>query len=96
MTQQYKVSGRNTCIFTEEGMTKVKYHWTDVVAFNHKTIQLDSNGWRTSTTKTRMNQASNQFGLGYYVRQKDFDWFVEYNGETLPFYDGIKLKRAEA
>ena len=48
-------------------------------------LTLDDGGWATSTTKTRMNQASRQFGLGYRVFQKDYDWFIEVNGEVIPF-----------
>lgn len=74
-------------------MTKVVYHKTPVVAWDTKRIVLRSGGWMTVTTKLRMNQASNQFGLGYSVWQKDFAWFVGYQGCTLPFVDGMELMR---
>ena len=74
-------------------MACVRYHQTDVVKFNHEKIILNSGGWNTFTTKTRMNQASNQFGLGYYVYQRDFDWYVDYNGRTLEFFRHMELDR---
>ena len=54
-------------------------------------VILDSGGWRTPTTKLRMNQASRQFGLGFHVYQKNFDWFVDLprQNRTLPFEDGM-------
>lgn len=61
----------------------------------------------TNTTKLRMNQAANQFGLGFGVYQKNHAWFVviknpDYtpeNGlpywtdEKIPFLDGMELCR---
>lgn len=41
-----------------------------------------------------MNQASNQFGLGYSVYQKKGEWFVDYKGTTHKFdKDMITLDR---
>jgi hypothetical protein len=66
--------------------TIITYHKTDVVSFDSNSVLLKTGGWFTSTTKTRMNQASRQFNLGYYVYQKDFSWYVVTpKGETLPF-----------
>ncbi len=69
----------------EHGETVVTYHSTPVVTFDQETITLDTGGWYSQTTKTRMNQASNQFALGYWVFQKNFHWFVQYYGRTIPF-----------
>ena len=80
-------------VSSDNDYTKVKYHYTDVVKFNFQEIILNSGGWHTLTTKTRMNQASNQFDLGYCVSQKDFEWFVDFKDEILDFYDNMKLDR---
>ena len=32
-----------------------------------------------------MNQARQTFGLGFEVYQKDWEWFVEYKGETIEY-----------
>ena len=69
----------------EKGNLLVTYHSTVVVKASHNGILLNTGGWKTATTKTRMNQASNQYDLGYRVFQKDYEWFVTYQGETLPF-----------
>lgn len=65
------------------------YHSTEVVRATATIVTLDSGGYRTHTTKTRMNQAANQYGLGYQVFQKDFEWFVGYHGAVHPFQDGM-------
>lgn len=94
MAIQNQVGTHKTTIYTEDEMTKVKYWYTDVVSFNHKEIILDTGGHWSNTTKTRMNQASVQYGLGYRVYQKNWDWFVEYNNKTIEFEsDGLVLER---
>ena len=97
MSQLQRVTGRATSIRTEDGYTKVRYHSTDVVTFNDKTIELYAGGWQTMTTKVRMNQASNQFDLGFTVYQKDFAWFVHFQGKTYEFdaYEPLTLKRVQ-
>tara|TARA_R100000908_G_C3735598_1_gene133633 strand:- start:718 stop:1005 length:288 start_codon:yes stop_codon:yes gene_type:complete len=79
------IGSHKTSVFTHENTTFVKYHWTNVVSFNEDTITLNTGGFETNTTKTRMNQTSNQFDLGFRVYQKNFDWFVEYDGKTFEF-----------
>jgi hypothetical protein len=95
MSQTQQVRGVATTIHTgahPEDM-QVWYHGTCVVEFNPARIRLHSGGWRTATTKLRMNQASNQFKLGYSVYQKNHAWLVDFNGQTLPFEDGMILQR---
>jgi len=91
--QQHQVGKGNTTISTENGTTRVTFHETVVVAFNDKKIVLDSGGWLSTTTKTRMNQASNQFDLGYQVFQQRGEWFVFYKTQTVKFKDGMVLPR---
>lgn len=97
MSQQQRIGTVATTVYTNEhGQTVVKYHSTTVVAFDSVTIKLETGGWCSATTKTRMNQASNQFGLGYYVYQKDFTWFVRYKGRTIEWAsnrDALMLDR---
>ena len=89
MGQQTKVGRTATTVHTtEEGQTQVIYHSTAVVNFTDKRIILNHGGWMSATTKTRMNQASVQYRLGYHVYQSDFDWYVIYKGEHTRF-DGI-------
>ena len=93
MTQLTQVGKVHTSVYTEDGFTRIRYHQTEVVKFSASEIILDSGGWQTFTTKNRMNQASNQYGLGYQVYQVDFVWYVDFKGETLEFVDGMTLTR---
>lgn len=94
MPRYNQLSTYKTMIFDKPIGKQVFYHKTCIVEYDDKAVKLHSGGWKTVTTKRKMNQASNQFGLGYGVFQKDFDWFVTMpNGQTVPFYDGIMIER---
>lgn len=75
--------------------TYVQLHNTTVVKFDRDFITLNSGGWKTTTTKARMNQVSNEYGLGYRVFQKDHEWYVSVGEKTLPFSDNMILKRKD-
>lgn len=76
MAQTHRVSGVATQVRTEGRRTIVRYHSTDVISWDDKEIVLNSGGYRSATTKLRMNQASNQFDLGIRVFQEDYEWYV--------------------
>lgn len=85
-----KKVGNNTLkIETEKGYI-IRLHDTNVLEFDGKGYVLNSGGWQTRTTKDRINE---YLPRPYYISQKNFDWFINIgdNGETIPFFDGIKL-----
>ena len=100
MPQMHSVSSNNTAVVRTNEGRDVYLHGTKVVSHNalENTVTLNSGGWTTATTKSRMNQYSNEFLTigarnGYRVFQKNFDWFVQQpNGEIVDFYDGITIK----
>ena len=93
MARADKVGTTATKVKIDGNNGEVTYHWTVVAKWTKDTITLNSDGYRTATTKTRMNQASNEYGLGFYVSQKNHEWFVTYKNETFDFVDGMTLKR---
>jgi len=93
MTRMDKVGRFATTISEYDNEWVVTYHSTNVIRVTNEQITLNSGGWRTNTTKNRMNQTSNQFGLGYRVFQKNFEWFVEFKGRIVPFRDGMVIHR---
>jgi hypothetical protein len=92
-TQQRIGTTATTVAASTPGFINVTYHQTVVVSFSDSAIILRSGGYRTATTKTRMNQTSNQFGLRYLVYAKAGQWFVDFDGATVPFTDGMVLHR---
>mgnify|MGYP006392523721 FL=1 len=94
MAQTSICRGTATSVACENGRITVTYHKTMVVDVTPEHITLDTGGWKTATTKLRMNQAAAQFNLGYTVYQQKGRWFVRYRGITRQFdQDEIVLER---
>ena len=92
MSQTSRI-GKHATKVTKDGKTStVTYHWTDVVTvdWEARTVTLNHGGHTTATTKLRMNQAATEWGLGYQVYQKDFDWYVTVGGKTYNYCDGAE------
>lgn len=94
MANMQKIGAHKTSVNEDGQFCAIRYHATDVVKFNDKEIILNSGGWRTNTTKTRMNQTSNEFGLGFRVFQEKGYWWVEHGGQESIYTDGIVLRRS--
>jgi len=91
MTQTNQIGTHRTAVFTDdEGYINVIYHTTAVFKYNptDKKLILNSGGWNTQTTKSRINQACKQFNIPIEVYQKDFIWYINTNPPTL-FNDNI-------
>jgi hypothetical protein len=93
MGQTSRVTGRATNVKREaDGTLVVRYHSTDVVTVKPDgSIVLDTGGWRTLTTRTRMLQAAHEYSLGYSIYQKAFNWYVEWKGQTIPFVENTLI-----
>jgi hypothetical protein len=89
MAQIHKVGKTATKVKVSGSELVIEYHETEVVKANDCFIILNTGGWFTVTTKTRMNQASNEFSLGYSVYQKKGFWYVDYKGKTYLFNDEV-------
>ena len=88
----YLRHARNTSVYNGELGTAVQYVNTHVFTlYNDGSIRLNSGGYRTPTTKRRINQAADAFGINLSVWQKDFDWYVKYNGKTYDFVDRMRF-----
>ena len=87
------ITKNNTLVQTTNGTTTVRLHHTTVVSFDQDRVTLNSGGWRTVTTKARMNQAANQFALPYRVWQKDFSWFITIGDKVYTFHDYMSINR---
>ena len=98
MARQDRI-GRHATTVEKDGawLRRVTYHATAVVTLDpYGTITLDSGGWRTATTKTRMNQTARAFNLPFSVSQRAGEWYVHLIecGEELNFTDGMTISAA--
>ena len=73
--------------------SSVYLHGHQIATFDHnlKAVKLSSCGWQTVTTKSRLNAFLSEVKYGCKVFQKNFVWFVNYNKQTLMFWDGMIL-----
>ena len=96
MSENQVISSYKTIVrCTEDNRIEVVFHKTTVVKVDEKEILLDTGDWWTRTTKSRMNQASQQFNLEYRVFAKKDTWYVEYQGKQHEFAESpIRLNRA--
>ena len=69
-----------------------------IATFCHETraVKINSCGYQTNTTKSRLNALLEEVKWGCKVFQKNFDWFVSYNDETASFWDGMILIDADS
>jgi len=88
-----RVTGVQTTVTDEDDVLRVVYHSTTVVKATPKTIRLDTGGYATQTTRRRMNQASNQFNLGYEVLVRYGEWIVKYGEDEIPYPNDVLLLR---
>lgn len=89
MPAMHKLSNYKTTIEMLGGIGRVVYVNTPIVIWTEEGITLNTGGWRSVTTKRKMNQAARQFNLGYAVEQKDFEWFVHWQGQRIPFAGNV-------
>ena len=84
MSQQMRLGKLATkVVYTKNGMDVFFYN-TKIVNLAGRKLTLDTGGWFIATTRTRMNQVSNQFGLGYGVIQRNYEWYIVYGDEIIP------------
>ena len=107
MGQTATISRNNTSIRSgtdNEGRATltVRLHSTDVVTltmlgarYRHAlAVTLNSGGWRTVTTKARINQVAHEYRLPFRVQQDRGQWYVSYDSPrrfnvTVEFEDGL-------
>lgn len=94
MTRPKKISAigmHMTEVRTKGRWTCIKYHDTEIVKFSKSVIRLDIGGRKTNTTKKRMNQASEEFGLGFGIFQRAKTWYVDFKGKEYEFEEDVFL-----
>ena len=92
--------GSNTQVTYNESTncSQVRLHGHHIATVDHSTnaVKLDSCGYTTNTTKSRLNALLEEVKFGCKVFQKDFDWFVGYQDQVASFWDGMILLDADS
>jgi hypothetical protein len=81
----------NTEVINIDGVSFV-YLYSNLIAMVADTwLELFDGGFRSNTTKSRINSILQAHGNGEYVYQKNFNWFVSTKDGEVPFNGNIKL-----
>ena len=86
-------SNSNTFVEYNESTncSTIVLHRTAIAVYDHNTkaVKLNSGGYTTNTTKSRLNAILSEIFVGASVYQKNWDWFFNYNNQTHDFMDGM-------
>ena len=68
-------------------------HRTAIAVYDHNTqaVKLNTGGWYSNTTKSRLNAILSEVKYGCSVFQKQWNWYVSFNNQTQDFVDGMIL-----
>ena len=68
-------------------------HGHQIATLDHSTnaLKIDSCGYQTVTTKSRLNAILEEVKYGCRVFQAQWNWFVSYQGQIESFFDGMIL-----
>ena len=93
-------AGSNTTVrySNETNCSSVYLHGHNIATFDHttKALKMSSCGYETVTTKSRLNAILDEVKYGCKVFQKQFEWFVSYQGQTESFWDGMILSDTDS
>jgi len=93
--EDYRRIGHNTIVVSEKHQINIIYHNTSIVEFFPNHTKYFSGGWRTSTTKQRINEF---LPPGYGLFQRMYDWFISKQIFTLekdiviPWEEGFTIE----
>ena len=84
---------RNTKVWVaDDGALYIKLHQTVIVKITPDgQVTLSSGGWKTPTTKNHINEVAHELGLDFGIYQRNYEWFIDYKGQQMPFEDGMVL-----
>jgi hypothetical protein len=82
----------NTEVISCTNVTDVFLHGNLIARIGETWIELFDGGHRSKTTKSRLNAILAAHGVeGEYIFQKNFQWFINYQGGPIPFFSGMRL-----
>ena len=93
-------AGSNTQVTYNDSTncSQIYLHGHHIATFCHETraVKINSCGYTSRTTKSRLNALLEEVKCGCRIFQKNWDWFVKYNDQTTLFRDGMILLDADS
>jgi len=93
----HKIGRHKTVMYVDNNDVCLKLYNDIIMRINDDRILLDTHGFFTNMTMTRMNQASNQLKLGYWITEdrETGIWKVRFNKQDILFEsDSLTLTRS--
>ena len=86
-------SNTTVCYNENTNCSTISLHGHEIATVDHNTkaVKLDSCGYETVTTKSRLNALLSEVMYGAKVFQKNWNWFVSMYNQTESFSDGMIL-----
>ena len=86
-------SNSAVCYNENSNCSTISLHGHEIAVYDHNTkaVKLDSCGYETVTTKSRLNALLSEVMYGAKVFQKNWNWFVSYANQKESFFDGMIL-----
>ena len=82
----------NSEVINYSNVSDVYLHGHLIARIGETWMELFDAGYQTVTTKSRLNALLQAFGMeGEYIFQKNFQWFINYQGAPIPFFNGMRL-----
>ena len=88
--QDLKVANSQVINYTNS--SDVFLHGNLIARIGETWMELFDCGYQTNTTKSRLNALLSAFGCdGEYIFQRKGQWFLNYNNQPIPFFNGMRL-----
>ena len=85
----------NTTVVNIRGNAFVYLHGNHIATvtrtYEGDSLQLFDGGWRSNTTKSRLNALCSEFAYGCGVFQKNWEWFINTHSGTIDFDNGVTV-----
>ena len=89
-------SKANTSVSINDRIAEVRLHGNLIARVGDNFVQILDGGWQSVTTKSRLNAILQGLISGASVFQRQFDWYLSYNNQTVDFWDGMILIDADS
>ena len=88
----FKSANTEVIYYTGNDISDVYLHGNLIARVYAHSIELMDGGYQSNTTKSRINAILKVHGLpGESVFQKNFQWFLNFQGNAIPFFSGMRL-----
>ena len=88
----FKSANTEVIYYTGNDISDVYLHGNLIARVYAHSIELMDGGYQSATTKARLNAILSTHGCeDEYIFQRKGEWFINYNGDPIPFFSGMRL-----